>query len=132
MASIVGFYPTNTKYTDPESLVAEQDLTDAYADFGAEIDMRQYNRLGIFIATDVNNSEDVDLQVLGLAVSGGDAYTLDGTVVQRLWTGAGSDAFLYYEFDCATVPYLQLQAKAGTVGGTAGDLTISVNKKWRN
>lgn len=121
------------RYTDPEVLVTAQDLTDAYADFGAEIDMRGYNRLGVYIVTDVNDSETVNLQVLGKHTAAGtDEYTIEGISEKALWTTGASDAKLYYEFDVGTIPFIQLQAKAGTVGTTPGDLTIVIDKKWRD
>jgi len=124
--------PDYARYTDPGVLVTEEDLTGSYADVGGEIPMEGYNRLGLFVDIDANDSEDVDLRVLGLFESGGDTYTIDGLSVETLWSGAGSDTTFYYEFDVGTLPYVQLQAVAGTVGGTAGDLTITINKKWRD
>ena len=122
-----------TRYTDAEVLETAQDLTASYADFGAEIDMRGFNRIGLFIVTDVNNSEDVDLKVLGKSTAGGTfEYEIDGTDVVRIWSGTGTDAAIYYEFDVGTIPFIQLQIKAGTVGATAGDLTADINKKWRD
>lgn len=125
--------PVYSRYTDADTLVSAQDLTNAYADFGAEIDMQGYNRLGVFIVADVNDSENVTLKVLGKHESGGtDEYTIDGIPNETLWTTGASDFKKYYEFDVGTIPFIQLQAIAGTVGGTAGDLTIDINKKWRN
>lgn len=122
-----------TRYTDAETLVSAQDLTDAYADFGAEIDMRGYNRLGVYVVSDVNDSENVTLQVLGKHTSEGtDEYVIDGIPEETLWTTSASDEKLYYEFDIGTIPFIQLQAKAETVGSTAGDLSIVIEKKWRN
>lgn len=125
--------PDYGHYTGPEPLVSAQDLTASYADFGSEIDMRGYNRLGVYITTDVNDSENVDLKVLGKHESGGaDEYEIDGISVITLWTTGASDSKIYYEFDVGTIPFIQLQAVAGTVGTTAGDLTIVIDKKWRN
>ncbi len=121
------------RYTDPEVLVTAQDLTDAYADYGSEIDMRGYNRLGVYIITDVNDSQNVKLQVLGKHTpEGTDEYTIDGIAEKDLWTTSGTDSKIYYEFDIKTIPYIQLQAKAGTVGTTPGDLSIVIDKKWRD
>jgi hypothetical protein len=121
------------QYTDVETLVTAQDLTSSYANFGSEIDMRGYNRLGIYIITDVNDSENVDLNVLGKHTSGGtDLYNINGISTVSLWTTSASDDKNYYEFDIGTIPFIQLQAVAETVGATAGDLTIGIDKKWRN
>lgn len=120
------------QYTDAETLVTAQGLTASYTDFGSEIDMRSYNRLGVYIIADVNNSENVDLKILGKYESGGtDEYDIDGLSEKRLWDTGASDFKKYYEFDVGTIPYVQLQGKAGTVGTTAGDLTIVIDKKWR-
>jgi hypothetical protein len=126
------FFPRRLGQTRPYTLVSEQDLTASYANFGSVIDMIGYNVVGIYVATDANASEDVDLKVLAKHTKDGDDYEIDGTSVKRLWSGSGSDSFLYYEFDIGAIPYIQIQAKAGTVGATAGDLTITINKKWRN
>jgi len=117
------------QYTDVETLVTAQDLTDAYADFGAEIDMRGYDTLGVYIISDVNSSEDVDLKVLAKHTSAGtDEYEIDGISVKSLWTTGASDAKTYYEFETNGIPFIQLQAIAGTVGATAGDLTLEIIK----
>jgi hypothetical protein len=117
------------QYTDVETLVTAQDLTDAYADFGAEIDMRGYDTLGVYIISDVNSSEDVDLKVLAKhTLAGTDEYEIDGISVKSLWTTGASDAKTYYEFETNGIPFIQLQAIAGTVGATAGDLTLEIIK----
>jgi hypothetical protein len=120
------------QYTDAEELVDAQDLTDSYADFGAEIDMRGYTHLSVYIITDVNDSENVTLKLLGKHTSAGtDEYELDGGTTQALWTTGASDSKLHYEFNVKGTPFVQLQAIAGTVGGTAGDLSISITKCFK-
>jgi hypothetical protein len=121
------------QYTDPETLVTAQNLTNIYADFGPEIDMRGFNRLGVYIITDVNDSLNVSLKVLGKHTGSGiDEYDIDGVGVKTLWATVVSDSKIYYEFDVGTIPFIQLQAVAGTVGAIPGDLTITIDKKWRN
>jgi hypothetical protein len=120
------------QYTDAETLVSAQDLTASYADFGAEIDMRGFTHLSVYIITDVNDSENVTLKLLGKHTSAGtDEYELDGGTTQALWTTGASDSKLHYEFNVKGTPFIQLQAIAGTVGGTEGDLTISITKIWK-
>jgi hypothetical protein len=120
------------QYTDAETLVSAQDLTDAYADFGSEIDMRGFTHLSVYITTDVNDSENVTLKLLGKHTSAGtDEYELNGGTTQALWTTGASDSKVHYEFDVKGVAFIQLQAIAGTVGGTAGDLTISITKVFK-
>ena len=121
------------RYTDPEVLVTAQDLTDAYADYGAVIDMRGYTHLGVYIVTDVNASENATLKLLGKHTSEGtDEFELNGGTTQALWTTAASDAKVHYEFDVKGAPFIQLQAIAGTVGATPGDLTVYITKQFKN
>jgi len=122
--------PLWSRYTDYETLVTAQDLTTSYADYGSEISTAGYKTLGIFIIGDVNTSEDCDLKILGKYKSGGtDEFELDSTDVKRLWSGVGSDFKKHYLIETDGLPYIQLQAKVGTLG-TAGDLTIYVNKVY--
>jgi len=122
--------PIWNRYTDYETLVTAQDLTITYADFGSEISTAGINKVGLFIIGDVNTSEDCDLKILGKYESGGtDEFELDGTDVLRLWSGTGTDFKNYYVIETDTIPYIQIQAKVGTLG-TAADLTILVNKKY--
>jgi len=124
--------PLWSRYSDAETLVTAQDLTAAYADFGSEIDMQGYTHLRIAIVADANDSEDVTLKLLGLDESGGsDEYEIEGGTTQALWAGAGSDSKFSYTFDVKGTPFVQLQAIAGTVGATPGDLTIVISKQFR-
>jgi hypothetical protein len=124
--------PIPQLHTDAEGLVSAQTLTGSYANFGSEIDVRGINRLGVFVVADVNASENVDLKIVGLDASGGTVYEIDGIDEVRLWTTGASDFNTYLEFDTGTLPYVRVQAKAGTAGSPAGTLTLKVNKKWRN
>ena len=88
-----------------------------------------YTKLGIWLIADVNDSEDVTLKILGKHTSAGtDEYEIDGVSTKELWTSGASDFKKYYEVEVGAVPMIQLQAIAGTVGATAGDLTISITK----
>jgi hypothetical protein len=116
-------------YTDVQTLVTAQDLTAAYADFGAEIQRGDMKKLGVWVIADCNDSQDVLLKALGKHTSGGtDEYEINGTAIITLWSGTGTDFKKYYEFDFGVIPIIQLQAIAGTLGATAGDLTISITK----
>ncbi|MDD4805100.1 MAG: hypothetical protein PHN69_08235, partial [Candidatus Pacebacteria bacterium] len=124
--------PVWSRYTDAETLVTAQDLTASYADFGAEIDMTGYTHLRVAIVTDVNDSENVTLKLLGKnSLGGSDEYEIEGGTTQALWTTSASDSKISYTFDVKGTPVIQLQAIAGTLGATAGDLTISISKIWR-
>nr|MDD3106289.1 DUF3383 family protein [Bacilli bacterium] len=111
------------QYSTVSTLVTTQDLTDSYVDFGSEIDVKGYSHLGVYIEADVNDSETVTLDILGRHTTSGDNYSIDGLTAKSLWTTAASDFKKYYEIDVGTIPYIQLQAKAVTVGTAAGYLT---------
>jgi len=118
------------RYTDPEVLVTAQDLTDTYADYGADIDMRGYTHLRVGIVLDVNDSSNITLKALGLNEAGGiDEFEIEGGTTQAIPHTA--DAKYSYEFNVKGSPFVQLQAKAETVGAIAGDLTISITKIWK-
>jgi hypothetical protein len=112
------------------NLVTEEDLTASYADLGAEINAEGYTKLGVWVKADVNDSETVTLKVLGLHTTSGDEYDIDGISEKTLWTTGASDFNKYYEFEIGASPIIKLQAKAGTVGATAGDLTIDITKVY--
>ena len=119
--------------TDFAPLVSAQDLTGTEADFGSSIAMDGYNTLTLAITKDCNDSEDVDIYVYGQTEAGGDIFEIDGIDVKRLWSGTGTDGFAMYQIVTGNgVPFIQLKAKAGTVGSTAGDLTIETRKSWSN
>jgi hypothetical protein len=116
---------------DIEPLVSAQALTASDADFGAEIDMRGFDTLGIWLTADVNDSLDVVLKALGKHTSAGaDEYDVDGVYTKTLWSATTADFKKYYEFNCGAMTIVQLQAIAGTVGSTAGTLTIGITKRW--
>lgn len=119
------------QYSDIEPLVTAQNLTASYVDFGAEIDMQGFNVLGIWIISDVNDSRDVNIKALVKHTSDSiDEFEIDGISTKQLWGSNGSDNKKYYEFNVGAVPIVQLQAMAGTVGTTPGDLTISITKRY--
>jgi len=124
--------PVWSRYTDAESLVSAQALTNSYANVGAVIDMRGYNVLQVWLIADVNNSENVKMKSLGKTASDGtDLYDLDDYPEETLWTTGASDFKKSYTFKLNnSIPYIQLQAYAGTVGETAGTLTISITKSY--
>ena len=120
------------QYTDFEALVAAQDLTASYADFGAVIDMRGYTVIGVKVAYDVNDSLNVSLKVVGCDADGTNEFELSTIDVWALWTTVVADGTKYNIFDVGSIPYCKIKGIAGTVGATtAGDLTITTNKIWR-
>jgi hypothetical protein len=124
---VQGYIPKN--YVDYVTVVTAQDLTDTNANFGGSIDCRGYSKVGLYIITDVNSSETVTLDGYAQVESGAsELYTIDGVSTKTLWTTGASDEYLYCEFNVGAISFLQLQAKAETVGATAGDLTIAITK----
>jgi len=122
--------PDYAHNTDSETLVTAQDLTASYADFGAEIDVQDYKTLSVNIVADCNNSQDVTLKILVLdEIGGSDEYELETNGSRILWSGAGTDFKKSYQVDVDGLVAIQFQAIAGTVGATAGDLTLKINKQ---
>ena len=119
------------QYTDFEALAAAQDLTASYADFGGAIDMRGYPKLGVKIAYDVNDSLNVSVKLVGCDADGTNEFELSTIDVWALWTTNVADGLIYKLFDTDSALYVKVKAIAGTVGVTAGDLTITTNKIWR-
>ncbi len=125
--------PLSSLQTDPSNLVTAQDLiASSYASFGV-VDCRNKSSLGLYVTRDINDSENVLMKLMARKTSGGVDYEIDGLSVKTLWTTtAGSiDGTTYYEFDTGTIPFLNVTAIAGTLGGTPGDLTIDYDLKWR-
>ena len=125
--------PIWNKYTDAVNLVTEQNLTATNDVIGANIDVRGYKTLTLFIAADANDSLDVTLSVYSLKASGGSVYipSESGAVSTiALWAGAGADSLKSYRLNVEGYSYVQLKVIAGTVGGTAGDLTIDIAKEY--
>lgn len=124
--------PLYNRYTDYETLVSAQNLTGAYADYGAEIDMRAYTHLGTYIVADVNDSTEVYMKLLGKHTPAGtEEFIINDITDTMLWSGTTADFNKYLCYDCRTLPYIQLQAYAISSGATVGDLTIYINKFYR-
>ncbi|MBC8147299.1 MAG: hypothetical protein H8E98_04885 [Bacteroidetes bacterium] len=121
-----------SRYTAPTTLVTAQPLTSVYADFGDEIDMRGYKALIIALLANVNDSEDVILKGLGKLESGAvNEFDLEGTPSKTLWSTSASLVFnKMFFFATNGIPFILLQAMAGTVGVTPGNLTIKIIKLY--
>jgi hypothetical protein len=111
-----------------KTVVTAQDLTASYVDFGSPVNVSGNSKLGVHITADVNDSLNVDLKVIALHTSGGSEFEVDGYNEIRLWGATVADFKKEYLYDCAELNFVQFQAKAGTVGSTAGDLTIEITK----
>lgn len=110
-------------------LIADQVLTGSYADIGGENDVSNETIVCIYIAADVNLSEDVLLKGVGLNETGGTEYDIDGYSETTLWTSGASDFNKGYEFDTGAYPIIKFKVIAGTVGGTPGEISAVLTKR---
>lgn len=136
--------PLWSNYTDAQELIsAAQDFTGSWADLGPEVDCRGYNNVRIWLTIDVNNSLDMRVRALVKHESGGvEEYTLpietygasDIKVEDAYWEfNVDADQLMVLELDVGnTIPFLQFQIEAGTVGVTAGQVDAAyVTKGWK-
>jgi hypothetical protein len=131
--------PQYSRSTDAESILSSaQDLTGSWADLGPEIACDGFNRLGVWLTIDINDSEDVRIKAIAKHESGGTEeyglpiYNPDTSTGGSYVTYAegnyiefndDADQLIYVGFDVDNaIPYVQLQVEAGTVGGTAGQI----------
>lgn len=57
--------PIWARYTDPEAIISSAyEITASFADVGSEIDMRWYNRLGLWVTIDINTSVNPQIRIL--------------------------------------------------------------------
>lgn len=122
--------PLWSRRTSNETLVTAQDLTTSWVDFGSIIDMYGYNKLGVLITVDANDSLDGYVRALAEFTSDGtDDAEMDNGELQ-LWSSGTTDGSLYRSFDAEGAPFLQLQGKVGAVGSVAADYTIKIIKLY--
>lgn len=114
--------------TDVIELVTDQVVTSTFDDTGVEISMVSQQYLGVWVTYTVNDSENVELKLLGKHTNGGsDEFEIDSIADKTIWGTGATNGKKYFVFDVGTIPYVQLQVKAGTVGGTAGTVTLYYN-----
>jgi len=102
---------------------AAQDLTGAYADLGGVIDCRGYDKLGLYIDLDVNDSSTNTLRILPIKESDGTDEYEPLTATDYVYTLGDTDKKIFIPFDTDNrIPFIQIQVKAGTVGTTAGQI----------
>lgn len=128
--------PLPSEYDDVVNLVTASDIgavDNTWVDQGSEIDCRTRTKLGIWVKLAVNDSTGNQIQFLSKHTSAGaDEYVLDTSSSYQKTLG-DSDIKVFYEFDVATKPYVQIQTKATDVdtgGGTEGTVTIDITKRW--
>jgi hypothetical protein len=118
----------NIRSTAEVSLVTLNDLTASYAQQGAVIDVQNYNTLGLKIAGDVGESLNASLKIMGALTAGGTPFELDTIAVKALWTTGPSDFTKYFEFSTGALPFVTVNAIAGTLGtAVAAFLTGGTN-----
>lgn len=116
------------KFTSPQEIVSNQNLTSSYVSFGGEISMINYNMIGIGISADCNDSGNVWLKIVGLTESGGNEYLI---MEEKLWSSTTETDFNEYVYhNIGTAKIIKILCYAETVGVTPGDLTITINKKY--
>lgn len=111
-----------------------QDVTDAWADLGTNIDVNMQDYISLFLQVDINSSEDFRIRaVANDTLSGTDNYlfpikTISASDVQvasayyELSSDADQNIVLDWELN-KNVPFIKFQISAGTVGATAGTAT---------
>lgn len=125
--------PISEQYTDVDNLVTSSDIgatNDTWVDQGSEIDCRTYKTIGVYINFTLNNSTGSLLQVLSKHTFGGsNEYELESTSDYQKSLGE-ADRKVAYFFDVQSIPYIQIQTKATTVGATEATVDIDITKEW--
>lgn len=136
--------PVWSRYTDVVELISSsQTLTTSFADLGGEIDMRGLDQLGLWLEVDINQAEDVEIRIWHKHTSGGTEEYREiylGSPSGNITTinlndyqvGADSDQFFKINIPVsATSPFIQVQAREATDGGTDADIdTAYITKAW--
>ena len=114
-------------------ITSAQNLTNAWADLGGQVEMVKNSKTAIWIVLDINSSENARLRVLAQRYKNDTKeYVLPIKVVgssdvkvqdEYFEFNDDADQNVILEIDTAgLIPYLQFQVMAGTVGATAGQI----------
>jgi hypothetical protein len=134
--------PEYFRYTDVTTLEGTpQNLTASWADIGAEVSCQGFNKIGLWVTLDINNSLDARIRALAKHTSAGtDEYTfpiLTPTASQVnieaefIEFTQNADQKMLIKVECDNVvPYVQFQIQAGTVGATPGTIAASITKGY--
>lgn len=129
--------PVWERYTDAVTLEGTpQDLTANWADYGSEISMQGFSRLGLFLTLDINDSLNVRVRVLAKHTNAGaEEYNLPIKTVsstdvkiepEYIEFNTDADQLVILEVDTnLIVPICQVQISAGTAGATEGQFDAS-------
>ena len=121
-------YPLNADGAGVPLIAAAQNFTAAWVDLGPEIAMFGYNMLKLLLTFEINDSTDLQVRVLEKQESGGTEEFNPATEVvsatkidfqpgywEKTLDTDSLDTLLFKGL--GTVPYVQVQIKAGTLGG---------------
>jgi hypothetical protein len=134
--------PEYFRYTDVTTLEGTpQNLTASWVDIGAEVSCQGFNKIGLWVTLDINNSLDARIRALAKHTSAGtDEYTfpiLTPTASQVnieaefIEFTQDADQKMLIKVECDNVvPYVQFQIQAGTAGATPGTIAASITKGY--
>lgn len=119
-----------------------QNPTVSWVDVGVQVDVRDVNKIGIWIDLDINDALNVRFRALALHTEGGDEYlqsikTVSASAVtiedHFIEIGNDADAKIFFELDVNdTINYIQFQVSAGTAGSTPADIeSFKISKQTR-
>lgn len=114
-------------------ITSPQTLTGSWVDLGAEVEVNQHNRIGIWLNVDINDSQNVRLRALAkLGQNAANEYNL---LIKNVSASSVAVESEFFEFNVdadqlavlevvtnGLVPFVQFQVQAGTVGASAGQI----------
>jgi len=135
--------PSYQRYSTSDSLfvaTAADTLTTTWDSLGAEIDMRGYTQLNIFVTLDINSGTNPRIRALGKYERGGaDEYnfvieTVSASDVkiedEYLEFNADADQKVIIKVETDGVPFVRLEGYGSLGGGSQYD-KIYINKIWK-
>jgi len=124
--------PTPSYYQDVVTLIsAAQNVTTSFVDLGFEIPCAGYKYLNVFLTLDINNSLDFRIKALAKHTSAGaeeypiqyemrnSTEAIDGAYRE---INLDADDLYVAKINVESIPLIQIQISAGTVGVTAGQI----------
>jgi len=121
-------------YNEKTELVATsapQAVTSGWVDLGSQIEVRNFERMALWVNVDINSTNNVQFRVLYGLESAGNEYQsvilspgssdvkFEGEYLEY---NVDADGRFVFEFGLMGANYAQVQVKAGTVGATAGQI----------